>query len=177
MIYDKKTVINEFGQSVLTTQQALHCVLNGLDITNVDFVDKEIKKKFIDNYEQIYYHSANVVDLHGVDPELFHTINTGVWNVPERYMQIDIESFLHDKCSSEAEHSRVANELNLYRKYDLMTMLNVCMYIVDTFRSNGIIWGVGRGSSVASFCLYLIGIHRVNSLQYQLDINEFLKGD
>jgi DNA polymerase III alpha subunit len=42
-------------------------------------------------------------------------------------------------------------------------------------RDNNIVWGVGRGSSIASFVLYLIGIHRINSLYYDLSINEFLK--
>jgi DNA polymerase III alpha subunit len=42
-------------------------------------------------------------------------------------------------------------------------------------RKNNILWGVGRGSSVASFVLYLIGIHRINSLFYNLPIEEFLK--
>lgn len=177
MICDKKTIVNACGQSVLTTKQALYCVLNGLDISNVDFVDKEIKQKYIDNYEQIYYHRANIVDLTGVEPAVYHDVNTGIWNVPEEYMTMDIEGFLYEKCSTDAERLRVYSEIELYRKYELMSLLNVCLYMVDTFRKNNVIWGVGRGSSVSSFCLYLIGIHRVNSLKYQLDIHEFLKGE
>jgi len=34
---------------------------------------------------------------------------------------------------------------------------------------------VGRGSSVASYCLYLLGVHKINSLKFDLDIKEFLK--
>jgi DNA polymerase III alpha subunit len=41
--------------------------------------------------------------------------------------------------------------------------------------ANRVIWGVGRGSSVASFVLYKLGVHRVDSLYYNLDINEFLR--
>ena len=48
-------------------------------------------------------------------------------------------------------------------------------YLVDTLRKNNIIWGVGRGSSVASYVLYLLGVHRIDSLYYDLDITEFLK--
>jgi DNA polymerase III alpha subunit len=48
-------------------------------------------------------------------------------------------------------------------------------YLVDTLRKNIIVWGVGRGSSVASYILYLIGVHRIDSLYYDLDIAEFLK--
>jgi DNA polymerase III alpha subunit len=48
-------------------------------------------------------------------------------------------------------------------------------YLVDTLRKNNVVWGVGRGSSVASYILYLIGVHKVDSIKYNLDINEFLK--
>jgi len=42
-------------------------------------------------------------------------------------------------------------------------------------QENKVIWGVGRGSSVASYVLYLIGVHRVNSMYYNLDVGEFLR--
>jgi DNA polymerase III alpha subunit len=48
-------------------------------------------------------------------------------------------------------------------------------YLVDAMRENKIVWGVGRGSSVASYVLYLIGVHRIDSIKYDLDIKEFLK--
>ena len=31
-------------------------------------------------------------------------------------------------------------------------------------RENNIVWGVGRGSPVASYVLFLIGVHRINSI-------------
>jgi DNA polymerase III alpha subunit len=48
-------------------------------------------------------------------------------------------------------------------------------YIVDTLRKNQIVWGVGRGSSVASYALYLIGVHKIDSVKYDLPIGEFFK--
>ena len=38
-----------------------------------------------------------------------------------------------------------------------------------------VIWGVGRGSSVASYVLYKLGVHRVDSMYYDLDPQEFLR--
>jgi DNA polymerase III alpha subunit len=66
-------------------------------------------------------------------------------------------------------------ELELFEKHDMMDLLRFLIFLVDTLRANNILWGVGRGSSVASYCLYLLGIHKINSLKYQLDINEFLR--
>ena len=51
----------------------------------------------------------------------------------------------------------------------------ITFYLVDTFSENDVVWGVGRGSSVASYCLYLIGLHKIDSIKYELDIKEFLK--
>jgi DNA polymerase III alpha subunit len=57
----------------------------------------------------------------------------------------------------------------------MLDLLRYLKYLVDTMRSKNILWGVGRGSSVASYCLYLLGIHKVDSVKYDLDIKEFLK--
>ena len=57
----------------------------------------------------------------------------------------------------------------------MMDLLRFLKYMVDKFRENTILWGVGRGSSVASYCLYLLGVHKINSLKYDLDIKEFLR--
>ena len=56
-----------------------------------------------------------------------------------------------------------------------MDVLQFLKYMVDTLRENNIVWGVGRGSSVASYVLYLLGVHKVNSIKYDLDPTEFLR--
>jgi DNA polymerase III alpha subunit len=88
---------------------------------------------------------------------------------------MDIEVYLFDKCSSDDERSRVEYELKLFKEKNLYMILKLMVYIVDTMREHNVLWGVGRGSSVASYVLYLIGVHRINSIKYDLDIHEFLK--
>jgi DNA polymerase III alpha subunit len=63
----------------------------------------------------------------------------------------------------------------MFQERDMFIVLKYLKYLVDIMRKNNIVWGVGRGSSVASFVLFLIGIHRINSLYFQLEIGEFLK--
>ena len=70
---------------------------------------------------------------------------------------------------------RVWEELDAYKERGMHDLLRYMIYLVDYMRENNIVWGVGRGSSVASFVLYLIGIHKINSIQYQLDWREFLR--
>lgn len=97
------------------------------------------------------------------------------WYLPDSYKNFDIAKFVLDQCKTEAEMQRAGAELLLYQERDMFILLRYLKYLVDTMRRNNIVWGVGRGSSVSSFVLYLIGIHRINSLYYDLSIDEFLK--
>jgi hypothetical protein len=105
----------------------------------------------------------------------FDRQNQGQWSMPEEYKDMDIAKWLLDQCQNETEIQRVAQELLLYQERDLFPLLKQLKFVVDIWREKGIVWGVGRGSSVASYILYLIGVHRINSIYYDLDIEEFLR--
>lgn len=117
--------------------------------------------------------------LEYIDPKLdkheFDTFCQNIWLIPEEYKTLDIAQYILDQCQGEAELQRAGKELLMYQERELLPLLQYLKYLVDTMRSNKIVWGVGRGSSVASFVLFLLGVHRVNSLFYDLDIEEFLK--
>jgi DNA polymerase III alpha subunit len=97
------------------------------------------------------------------------------WFIPKEYENFDIAKYILDQCQNEEELQRAGKELLLYQERDMFILLKYLKYLVDTMRNNNIVWGVGRGSSVASFVLYLLGVHKINSLYYDLSIEEFLK--
>ena len=97
------------------------------------------------------------------------------WRMPVEYKDIDIAEYVLGLCKAEHELQRVGQELLLYQERDLFNLLRYLKYLVDTLRKNNVVWGVGRGSSVASYVLFLIGVHKIDSLYYNLDIEEFLK--
>ena len=107
--------------------------------------------------------------------ENFDKQNQKNWFISKEYLDFDVEQWLIDQCQNNEEADRVKNELALYKQMNFLFLLKISKYLVDTFRKNQIVWGVGRGSSVASYCLYLIGLHKIDSLKYNLDIKEFLK--
>jgi hypothetical protein len=107
--------------------------------------------------------------------EEFDTSNQSQWHMPQQYRDLDVAQWVLERCTCEAELQRVGEELLLYQERDAFDLLRYMIYLVDTMRDNNIVWGVGRGSSVASFVLYIIGVHRINSLAYDLDPREFLK--
>ncbi len=101
-------------------------------------------------------------------------INPKRWFIPDDYYP-NLTEMLYGMCETEEQRDRVSQELELFIKHGMYDVLHVMKYIVDTLRENKIVWGVGRGSSVASYVLYLIGVHKIDSIKYKLPIEEFFK--
>jgi hypothetical protein len=111
-----------------------------------------------------------------VDPVEWHKHNQQHWCMPDEYKSFDIAAWVLNEChNNETELQRCGQELLEYAARDLLPLLQYLKYLVDTMRTNNIVWGVGRGSSTASFVLYKIGVHRINSIEYQLPLEEFFK--
>jgi DNA polymerase III alpha subunit len=123
---------------------------------------------------------SNYVDIinseHLSYPIPKETINPEHWFIPKEYQEMNIEEFLMQNSPKE-NHQRIVQEINLFKKHNMISMLKTMKYIVDTLRSNNVIWGVGRGSSVASYVLHIIGVHKIDSVKYNLPIEEFFKGE
>lgn len=105
----------------------------------------------------------------------FDDMNQSNWFMPDEYKSMDIAKYVLDLCTTDEELQRVGRELLLFQERNMFPLLRFCKYLVDTMRANNVVWGVGRGSSVSSYVLFLLGIHKINSLYYDLDIEEFLK--
>ena len=95
--------------------------------------------------------------------------------MPQEYKELDIAEYILGLCANEVELQRCGTELLLYQERNLFDLLRYLKYLVDVMIANQVIWGVGRGSSVASFILYKLGVHRIDSMYYNLDIHEFLR--
>jgi hypothetical protein len=107
--------------------------------------------------------------------EEFDAVNQSSWHMPDEYKNLDIAEYILRLCDSDAELQRCGEELLLFQERNLFDLLRYLKYLVDTLTSNNMIWGVGRGSSVASYVLYLLGVHRIDSMFYDLDPTEFLR--
>ena len=110
-----------------------------------------------------------------VDQKTFDGALQSEWFMPDEYKNMDIYTWLKDKCQTQQEHTRVQEEFKAFAERNMTDILCYMVYLVDFMRENNIVWGVGRGSSVASYVLYLIGVHRINSIQFDLDWREFLR--
>ena len=98
------------------------------------------------------------------------------WKMPAEYKTLDIEAWIWEQTPPwDPQHTRVTEELEAFKERNMIDLLRWLKYFVDTCRANNIVWGVGRGSSVASYVLYLIGVHKIDSIKYNLDWQEFLR--
>lgn len=133
-------------------------------------------KNFVFDSEtaNLYNQSAYDLDLEPLSTEADWSTD---FFIPEHYKNIHVEDYFNDlvKDHDQTIQNRVQQELELYKAKNLYPVLQLMIYIIDELRENNVVWGVGRGSSVASYCLYLLGIHRVNSIEHDLDIHEFLR--
>lgn len=167
-------LINLYGQPIYTEENLFDLYMRTPDLvlkntlTNAKItIDDSLE---LNNIPQLIEETVNSLSV-----EEFDENNRLNWLMPEEYQTFDIAKWLLDQCTHEEEIQRVGKELLMYQKRDLFMLLQYMKYLVDLMRENNIVWGVGRGSSVSSFVLFLIGIHRINSLHYDLDIEEFLK--
>jgi DNA polymerase III alpha subunit len=119
----------------------------------------------------------NRIQLEKLDyPVPPRSINAGTWFIPTQYQNLNIEQFLLEQCPPE-NISRLQQELSLYKSNNMIPVLTAMKYVVDTLLANNIVWGVGRGSSVSSYALHLLGVHMIDSVKYELPIEEFFKGE
>lgn len=111
-----------------------------------------------------------------IEQEEFDGILQKEWFMPAKYKNLNIEEYLSTIVSVKSpEWKVVSEELAEFKKRNMYPLLQFLVYLVDFMRENNIVWGVGRGSSVASYVLYAIGIHKINPIQYGLDWREFLR--
>jgi DNA polymerase III alpha subunit len=154
---------NKFGEIVYNIEDVVDLMMSEQNVSGIT-VDDTVKLDDVMPETDISL-SVDEYDL----------MNQHNWLMPEEYKQIDIAQHVIDCCKTDAEIQRAGEELLMFQQRNLFNLLKYLKYLVDTMKTNNIIWGVGRGSSVASYVLYLLGVHRVDSMYYDLDPNEFLR--
>ena len=170
---------NTYGEIVLGETNLCDLVLQGRDIKSLDrvTVDPAVDLKslihVLENPGALVTWTFPADSTHSV-PD-YDALKQKKWHMPEQYCNMDIAAHVLSLCQTDAELQRAGHELMLYQERGLFDLLRYLTYLVAVMRDNQVIWGVGRGSSVASYVLYLLGVHRINSMFYDLDVGEFLR--
>ena len=169
---------NKFGEQIYTQDDVCDFLMQGHDPSVfegmlVDRISMEEMAHILENVPAFV--NYDLMYQEDLTQEAYDHRCQSTWFMPEEYQQLDIAAHVLNLCQSDAELQRVGQELLLFQERDLFDLLKYLKYLVDTMRANHVIWGVGRGSSVASYVLYLLGVHRIDSMYYDLDPAEFLR--
>lgn len=165
-----------FGQVHRTADEL--CELLYLEpSTDLHAVEIDDPEEFNRSIKEMYYDFRSLKKYRepATTVEEFDADNQSHWYMPDEYKNFDVAKFVLDLCRTEEELQRTGKELMMYMDRGLMPLLQFLKYFVDTMRKNKVVWGVGRGSSVSSYVLFLLGVHKIDSLYYDLPIEEFLR--
>lgn len=171
---------DQFGQPIFDENDLCNLVMQGTDLIS-------LKKVIVDPLVDLDNIKDIVEDVDSILKQWGRPSNENIsvsdwdrqqqskWLMPDEYKQLDIAAYVLSLCKTDAELQRVGEELLLFQERDLFDLLRYLKYLVDSMTQHRLIWGVGRGSSVASYVLYLLKVHRIDSMYYNLDVHEFLR--
>jgi hypothetical protein len=167
---------DQYGQLIYSDSDVIDLVMQGRTITELNqlIVDNSVDltqlAAVLDTTPNLIEYQPRTESVDEFDRRL-----QGNWHMPDKYRNLDIAAHVLSLCTTQAELQRCGEELLLYQERGLFDLLRYLTYLVDVMTTHGVIWGVGRGSSVSSYVLYLLRVHRIDSMHYNLDIREFLR--
>lgn len=169
---------NDKHQVIISEDDMLDLIYQGKDVQQVVVNDRSWVDKFNNVSKLFDIQTTLSADMESkLNPKEYVTdcVSVHNWNLPDRYVNMDMYSYLINKCRTDQQRDRVEMEYDEYERRNMIPVLKFLMYFIDTMRKENLVWGVGRGSSVASYILYLMDVHKIDSLKYDIPINEFLK--
>lgn len=153
----------------MNVNAAIEALNSGASVEDLDLLSQDDTIQFNNSMKEFFFDeqiSHKVID---------HKVRCSTWCYPQYYDNLDLEEFFIKKCSTIEQAERVMFELELYVKKNMDQLLRWCIWFMDVCKEKNLFIGVGRGSSVASYCLFLIEMHLVDSMKYNLDPIEFFK--
>lgn len=168
--------IDEYGRILETEDSLLEKIYRG----ETEFKGSGAEVEKFNHFCRVYDMLDDIIlplDPIHETPEQFHKNRQNEWMLPPEYIELDIENAVKSLCTTPEELQRVEYEMEVFKALDLLGVLKAVKYAIDVIDTNGLVRGVGRGSSVASLCLYLLGVHFIHPLEHELDFSEFLSLD
>jgi len=142
--------INSQDEMIYSESDLCDLIMQGhaIDGVTVDStVDLETAAAFLEDVPLFLKYNPLVEQM---STEEFDHRNQNTWFMPDSYRDLDIAELVLNLCKNSSELQRCGHELMLYQERGLFDLLRYLKYLVDVMTENQLIWGVGRGSSVAS---------------------------
>lgn len=163
--------LDRFSNPIFNEADIFRALYQGKQLSNDIIVDATDDILSLESTANLHFQRPLDADISIED---FDAAMQSDWNMPDEYKNMDIDQFLVSVCPEE-NYQRLMDELAAFKQRNMYDLLRWMKYFMDTCTKNNVLWGVGRGSSVASYVLFLIGVHSVDSVKYNLDWREFLR--
>jgi DNA polymerase III alpha subunit len=175
----EKMKTTQYSELVYNEQDLFDYVMQGNDLNQIEniIVDPVLDLK---RMATVLENPSNLLtwtfpESQDISVAEFDLEKQNQWLMPIDYRDMDIAEHVLSLCNTQEELQRCGEELLMFQERNLFNLLRYLKYFVDTMKENRMIWGVGRGSSVASYVLYKLGVHRIDSMFYDLHPREFLR--
>lgn len=77
--------------------------------------------------------------------------------------------------SDEMFLDRIEKELDFFWRTGNIGFVSKTYELINRFKEDGVVWGVGRGSGCSSLVLYVLEVHDVDPLLYDIGFHELSK--
>lgn len=168
--YNNRTILDD-GNVIYNEQGIIDLLLGGWSFDTPVLTDDDT---LISGTNELF-------ELYSIDKSMINGVDdTEKWYYPPEYDEINLLDYFAEKLIQRFNDvdikyiNRVNEELVLFETHNFTKLLRFMIYLVDVMNENNIVYGIGRGSSVASLLLFLIGLHMVDPIKYNIDIQEFL---
>lgn len=175
MVKLEDRIVTDTGEVILGYECLLNLARDGRDFHS----HRAIKDERVEQYNRI---AEKILDQWNDDGEAVGPSDESYeWNTPEDYKTIDVyelcDFLLEEKKLRKPKYlHRLKVELNEMERVGMFPVVRHLCFLVDDFIERDVVWGVGRGSSCASLVLFLIGLNKVDPVEYDIPAWEFLKG-
>ena len=173
-------ITDAYGNCSFATKEVIDLLYSGESISQYT-LDDDIETR-MHNENAKHFELDNLLQHMHIDmpADEYHTLLANTWIVPDEYANMDIDVYLtkqlaQRKLDRDVYIDRLADELTEYRDRGMIQILVYLVYMIDVCKQNHIVTGIGRGSSVSSLVLYLIGTHYMDPVKYNLSYKEFLR--
>ena len=161
---DLERVLLRSGKSIVSPKQFTELLINGVDVTGVVVIESR---------DSLLYDYINGTNITSTAEDIFP-------EPPER-VQFDVDEVLSFMTSlprfvdSVENRKRLKTELAFFNASGNMEFVFKLVELIERFKEDGVLWGVGRGSSCASYVMYLIEVNDVNPMEYGIPFSEMSK--
>lgn len=155
-----------------TLEQVINCLLDGVPPRNI-FCEIPETKVFNNKVDESQEFAKKVEYPLSYD-----------WIIPEFYQSLDVFSYVLSKLDAfiNNEHpayqkylDRICIELEYFEDTNSMDFVRCVIFTLEEMTSRGLFWGVGRGSSCACLVFFLLDLHKIDPIKYNLPLNDFFK--